>query len=148
MSAQPKKTTAVALPSAPDGDDGPVDELVPGFDTATLEQVEDDEDLLALEEEGEDDAEVDLPDEADAPAAVPAGPSEPPKLVDQPTKGPTRKVKAAGLGGLLAAVPASLIAALDTITVPESVLTTISAVLTLAGALAGAYLAREREPQT
>ena len=65
-------------------------------------------------------------------------------LVDQPSKAPSRKVKAAGLGGLLAAVPVSLIAALDTVTVSEQAASLITGALTLAGAVAAAYFARDK----
>jgi hypothetical protein len=64
--------------------------------------------------------------------------------IEQPTSAPTRKVTAAGLGGLLGALPAPLLALLDTITLPEPAIGALSAALTLLGALSAAYLTRER----
>jgi hypothetical protein len=187
MSAQPQESP-VALTSEPSADDGPVTEIVAGFDSRVLELVEDDEELSAFEDESDDDL-GELPDEAEtasdggSPGGADAGevaelhpgfdsarldalasdeeldalesdaaastlPDEAAGLADQPSKAPSRKVKAAGLGGLLAAVPASLIALLDTVAVSEGVLTAIGSVMTLLGALAAAYLARDRTPAT
>ena len=181
MSAQPNESP-VALSPTPSGDDGPVAEVVAGFESRHLELVEDEEELFALEEEPDDELDA-LPDEADdvsgdgptggadagevtelrpgfdaasleavegdeelnALEGADALPGET-SLTDQPSKAPSRKVKAAGLGGLVAALPVSLIAALDTISVSEPVLTAIGSALTLLGALAAAYLARERTP--
>jgi hypothetical protein len=112
-------------------DAGAVPELRPGFDATTLGAAEGDEELSALESD----------------VAGSTLPGETPPLANHPTKAPSRKVKASGLGGLLAALPAPLIAALDTVTVPAPTLTAIGAALTLAGAVAAAYLARERVPQ-
>ena len=139
MSAQGDKAAVTPLHN---GDDGPVAENVPGYDAATLARVEDDEELFALELSGETDD-----DELDALDTLPDEPASARTLVDQPSKAPSRKVKAAGLGGLLAAVPVSLIAALDTITVSEQVATLITGALTLAGAVAAAYFARDKAPQ-
>jgi len=127
----------VDLPDELDGgggggaDAGDVPDAVAGFGSRELDALENDEDLDALER-GLDDSR--LPGEGGA-------------LVDQPAKVPSRKVKAAGLGGLLGALPAPLLTLLDTITVPEPVVGAISATLTLVGALAAAYLARERAPE-
>jgi hypothetical protein len=127
MSARPDNTVALTQP--PSGDDGDLghDVLGRGFDDDALALIEDAEELAALEL-GSD------------------GSHLPGELVDQPTPTPSRKVKAAGLGGLLGALPAPLLALLDTVTVPEPLMSAIAAGLTLAGSLAAAYLARERAP--
>jgi hypothetical protein len=188
MSAQPQET--VQLPARPSADDGLVPEIVAGFDDRVLEQVEEDEELFALEngrDTGGDADDHELPDELDGPSttgptggadagAVPelrpgfdaatlddvegdeelstlesdvAGstlPGEKPPLAKHPTRAPSRKVRASGLGGLLGALPPSLLTALDTVTLPAPTLAAISAALTLAGAVAAAYLAREHAP--
>jgi hypothetical protein len=192
MSALPEDNTVLMPPrvSADDGDVGD-DVLGLGFDDGTLELIEEDEELFALEQEADADGAADgaeLPDEPDAGSiAVASGgadagdvpelragfasdqldtvesdedlnaletsiddgrlPGEGGALADHPANAPSRKVKAAGLGGLLGALPAPLLAQLDTITVPEPALGAISAALTLLGALTAAYLARERAPE-
>jgi hypothetical protein len=109
----------------PGADAGDLPGAWAGFDSDELDGVEIDEELTALEL-GTDDSHL------------------PGELVDQPTKTPSRKVKAAGLGGLLGALPAPLLTLLDTITVPEQLISAIAGVLTVAGSLAAAYLTRER----
>jgi hypothetical protein len=126
MSAQPHDNS-LALAPRPSADDGDVGEQI-GFDDAALSLIEEDEELFALELAADGSR---LPGEGG-------------DLVAQPTSAPTRKVTAAGLGGLLGALPAPLLALLDTITLPEPVIGAISAALTLLGALSAAYLTRER----
>jgi hypothetical protein len=124
--------------AAPDADAGDVgdDALGLGFTDDQLTQAEDDDELAAIE--GTDGAAAVMPDEVGTGTAV-AG-----ELVDQPTAAPSRKVKAAGLGGILGAIPAPILSLLDLLPVSDTVLGAISAALTLLGSLAAAYLARER----
>jgi hypothetical protein len=120
---------------ADNGDVG-ADTLGLGFTDDQLRQAEDDDELAAVE--GTDGAAAAMPDEVET-GTTGAG-----ELVDQPTKAPSRKVKAAGLGGVLGAIPAPILSLLDLLPVSDAVLGAISAALTLLGSLAAAYLARER----
>jgi hypothetical protein len=110
-----------------EGDGPPV-----GIAPADLEHAEEDEELHAVEPDAVDPA---LPDEQ-APASG--------ELVTQPSKAPTRKVKAAGLGGILGAIPAPILAMLDLVHVSDATLGTISSALTVLGSVAAAYLTREK----
>jgi hypothetical protein len=129
------KTVAGTAPGGDDGDVG-ADALGLGFTDDQLRQAEDDDELAAVE--GTAGAMAAMPDETSTGTAV-AG-----QLVDQPSKAPSRKVKAAGLGGILGAIPAPILTLLDLLPVSDAVLGAISAALTLIGSLAAAYLARER----
>jgi hypothetical protein len=130
--------TTTSDATAPHGDDGDVgdDALGLGFTDDQLKQAEDDDELAAVE--GTDGATAAMPDEGGTGTAV-AG-----ALFNQPTAAPSRKVKAAGLGGILGAIPAPILSLLDLLPVSDAVLGAISAALTLLGSLAAAYLARER----
>ncbi len=136
-------TNGVTAPGADDGDVD-ADALGIGFTDAQLRQAEDDDELETIERGGLDGAgaATTMPDEVgtDTQAETPG----PGALVDQPTAAPSRKVKAAGLGGLLGAIPAPILSLLDLVHVSDTVVGAISAALTLLGSLAAAYLARER----
>lgn len=138
---------ATAL-GADDGDPG-TDVLGLGFGEDQLRLAEEDDELDAIERQesvGLDEPSV-LPDELEAGTAesAPVGAGDVlVGLVDQPTASPTRKVKAAGLGGVLGAIPAPILSLLDLLPVSDAVLGAISAALTLLGSLAAAYLTRER----
>jgi hypothetical protein len=145
-----------------DGDGPPV-----AFDDEHLRRAEDDDELDAIEpaaadaapatvadaggagddptlpDEDEDEDEDQHEDEAPAPAPAPAA-----GLVTQSSHAPTRKVKAAGLGGVLGAIPAPLLSVLDLVHVSDATLGVISSVLTVLGSLAAGYLARESTTTT
>jgi hypothetical protein len=127
------------LVGADDGDVGS-DALGLGFTDDELRLAEEDDELHAVEGNGSDGDTTTMPDEVDPRTAV----SAPGELVDQPTAAPSRKVKAAGLGGILGAIPAPILSLLDLVQVSDTVVGAISAALTLLGSLAAAYLARER----
>ena len=128
-----------------EGDGPPV-----AFDEEHLRRAEDDDELDAIEAAAADAdpatvADADgagddaaLPGEDAAPAPAPAD-----GLVTQPSHAPTRKVKAAGLGGVLGAIPAPLLSVLDLVHVSDATLGVISSVLTVLGSVAAGYLARE-----
>ena len=126
-------TNGATARRADDGDVG-ADALGLGFTDDQLRQAEDDDELAAVE--GTGGAAAAIPDEG---GTVVGG-----ELVDQPSAAPSRKVKAAGLGGILGAIPAPILSLLDLLPVSDTVLGAISAALTLLGSLAAAYLARER----
>jgi hypothetical protein len=132
-------TNGATAPGADDGDVGS-DALGIGFTDAQLRQAEDDDELETIERGGLDGAGAvtTMPDDV-VTVTPPVG-----ALVDQPTAAPSRKVKAAGLGGLLGAIPAPILSLLDLVHVSDTVVGAISAALTLLGSLAAAYLARER----
>jgi hypothetical protein len=121
-----------AVPGGADG--GESEELFPGFSPDELRRAEESDEL-----------EVGVPAAAPlpAPAPAPAPAAETTVLVAQNTRRPTRKVRAAGLGGLVAAIPVPLLTVLDSVAIPETVATVVTATLTLLGSLASAYLARE-----
>jgi hypothetical protein len=127
------------LVGADDGDVGS-DALGLSFTDDELRLAEEDDELHAVEGNGSDGHTTTMPDEVDTQTAV----SAPGELVDQPTAAPSRKVKAAGLGGILGAIPAPILSLLDLVQVSDTVVGAITAVLTLLGSLAAAYLARER----
>jgi hypothetical protein len=122
--ALPDELTAAASGGADAGDP---DERPPGIgvDPAALRLAEDVEELA-------------LSEPATAAATSSTG------LVDQPSSAPTRKVRAAGLGGLLGALPAPLLTLLDQVALSDAAVGAISSALTLIGALAAAYLTREK----
>jgi hypothetical protein len=51
MSAQPQESPLTLSPG-PSADDGPVQEIAPGFDSRALKRVEDEEERFALERDG------------------------------------------------------------------------------------------------
>jgi hypothetical protein len=152
----------VSPPSAAFGADKGVAEPGVGFNDDQLRLAEADDELDALEhheslalDEGSampderepvSDEHEPVTDEHEAVAAQPAQVVPEDRavgLVNQPTAAPTRKVKAAGLGGVLGAIPAPILSLLDLLPVSDAALGSISAGLTLLGSLAAAYLARE-----
>jgi len=143
----------VDMPDLPDeaeiaavsADDGDMPDAASGlgFDPEQLQALEGDEELDALETPtGVAADDLLLPGEAADGAAPSARP-----LIHQPGHAPTRKVKAAGLGAVLGAIPAPVLSVVDLLAVPEPVVAAISGALTLLGALAAAYLASERAPE-
>jgi hypothetical protein len=141
VEAEPDALPDEASPPGPDPPEGAIsadagdvegDGPPVGIAPADLEQAEEDEELHAVEPDTADPA---LPDEQ-APASG--------ELVTQPSKAPTRKVKAAGLGGILGAIPAPILAMLDLVHVSDATLGTISSALTVLGSVAAAYLARDK----
>jgi hypothetical protein len=115
-------------------DDGDVegDGLPVGFASADLEKADEDEELATVEPDAADPV---LPGE-DGPASG--------ELVNHPSAAPTRKVKAAGLGGVLGAIPAPILSLLDLVHVSDATLGAISSALTVLGSVAAAYLARDK----
>ena len=104
-------------------DQGDVDG--PALDFDQLTRLEEDEELGALEgDEG-------LPDESGT-------------LIDHPTRAPARKVQAATVGGILASLPVPVLDLLDTIDLSPEVAAAVSSILSVLGAVAAAYMTRER----
>jgi hypothetical protein len=148
----PDEASAAVAGSGADGGDigGDGDGLPVAFDEEHLRRAEDDDELDAIEpaaaeadpatvaEAGGAGDDPTLPGEDAAPAPAPAD-----GLVTQPLRAPTRKVKAAGLGGVLGAIPAPLLSVLDLVHVSDATLGVISSVLTVLGSVAAGYLARE-----
>jgi hypothetical protein len=128
---------ATTAPGADDGDVGS-EALGLGFTDDQLRLAEEDDELHAIEHAAAGDA-TPLPGEGEGEGGTAVG-----GLVTQSTLAPTRKVKAAGLGGVVGAIPLPILSLLDLLPVSDAVLGTITAALTLLGSVAAAYLTRDR----
>jgi hypothetical protein len=125
-----------------DGGDVAASALGLGYAPSALAAAEADDDALAAIEAGLGSGGIALPGETTTVAVSPGG------LVDQPSKAPSRKVKAAGLGGVLGAIPAPILSLLNELPVPDPVLAGISSTLAVIGSALAAYAVRERQQPT
>jgi hypothetical protein len=148
----PDEDMAMAPGGADQGDVGD-GALGLGYAESALGAAEADDDLAGLELATASVAAIGLPGEdgapapvAPAPVAPAAGAPAPGTLFDQPTKAPSRKIKAAGLGGIIGGLPAPILAMLDRLPVPDAVLAGISSTLAVLGAVLAGYSTREKAP--